>query len=241
MKTLATAAATLSLLLAPLAEASPKNGRGNGNGNGNGNGAWATGEHCPPGLAGRNPACVPPGQAGRGDEEARRADSDERGEAEDVIEVADNDDDRDTQEALAIVGTLAALALIERARRNAEEEAAAAPAPITLAPAPPVPVAPSFFSFSEVPSRPSSLQTVSTPYTGDATDLESFTGTAGADNDTNTPEPVAAVPSPEPVAPTADRLVPLSTLPAPVPTPQEEEALLSDVFRRAANEGDTGF
>lgn len=232
MKTLVTAAATISLLLAPLAEASPKNGRGNGNGNGNGNGAWASGVHCPPGLADRNPACVPPGQAGRGEGEARRADRDEQGEtenrSEELIELAE--DDRDGQEALAIVGALTALALIERARRNAEPEAAVAPAPIAPFP--------SLLSFSEVPSRPSFIEALAAaPSTGDATDLEAFTSTAGPESPT---QPVAAAETAEPVAPPADRLVPLGTLATPVPTPQEE-TLLTDVFRRAAQDGGTGF
>lgn len=46
------------------------NGNGNGNGNGHGNNgshsANASGIHCPPGLANRDPACVPPGQAKKG-------------------------------------------------------------------------------------------------------------------------------------------------------------------------------
>jgi hypothetical protein len=41
--------------------------------------------------------------------------------------------------------------------------------------------------------------------------------------------------------PSVPRIVPLGEpLPGPLPTPQEE-AILSDVFRRAADEGATGY
>ncbi len=53
--------------VATLAAGSAFAGNGNGNGHGNnGNGAAHAGADCPPGLADRDPACVPPGQAKKG-------------------------------------------------------------------------------------------------------------------------------------------------------------------------------
>lgn len=75
MRPIVTLTAVLALSLAPMAAlAKPHpngNGHGNGNGNGNGNGHDQTldfgGRHgCPPGLAWRSPACVPPGLARQG-------------------------------------------------------------------------------------------------------------------------------------------------------------------------------
>ena len=65
-------AASLAMPMAALADRG--NGQGHGNGNvrhqqGNGNGhpvEAATVRGCPPGLANREPACVPPGQARQG-------------------------------------------------------------------------------------------------------------------------------------------------------------------------------
>lgn len=71
-----TTAAVLALFIAPAAAFAERGGNGNGNANGhnNGNGRSAeaqanraNGTHgCPPGLAGREPACVPPGLAAQG-------------------------------------------------------------------------------------------------------------------------------------------------------------------------------
>lgn len=66
MRPIITFGAALALCLGPLAlSANP--GNGNGNGNGHRAGGQAGVEHgCPPGLAGREPACVPPGLARQG-------------------------------------------------------------------------------------------------------------------------------------------------------------------------------
>lgn len=81
MRPILTVATLLALAVAPMAVlAKPGNpggngnghGNGNGNGNGNSNGSGHSqevtgGDHgCPPGLAWRSPACVPPGQARHG-------------------------------------------------------------------------------------------------------------------------------------------------------------------------------
>jgi len=59
------ATALVTLLLATAAQAGPKdNDQGNGNGKGKGNG-HAADFHCPPGLAKKNPFCLPPGQLGK--------------------------------------------------------------------------------------------------------------------------------------------------------------------------------
>ena len=73
MKQILKLAAVLAVSLAPMATiAKPHpNGNGNGNGHGNGHGQFEifneSGQHgCPPGLAWRSPACVPPGLARQG-------------------------------------------------------------------------------------------------------------------------------------------------------------------------------
>ncbi len=77
MRAILTLTTILSLTLVPMALVAKPNGNGNGNnGNGNGNNGNGNGhtqgydqghEHfCPPGLARRDPPCVPPGQARQG-------------------------------------------------------------------------------------------------------------------------------------------------------------------------------
>ena len=74
MRPILTLTTILTLALAPMAlSAKPgnQNGNGHGNGVGNGNGhvqRLSEGEahRCPPGLADRTPACVPPGLARQG-------------------------------------------------------------------------------------------------------------------------------------------------------------------------------
>ena len=67
MRLLPTTAALIALAATPLL--AKDNGHGNGNrGNGHGNGHAAaqanpSNGHCPPGLAKKDPACIPPGQA----------------------------------------------------------------------------------------------------------------------------------------------------------------------------------
>ena len=71
MRTLTILATALTLAMAPIGLAA-KPGNGNGNGNPHGNAqdnvrGGHNGTHlCPPGLAGRDPACVPPGLARHG-------------------------------------------------------------------------------------------------------------------------------------------------------------------------------
>lgn len=66
MRTTLILAAALTLVLAPIGVAA-KPGDNNGNGNGKPHPNSADGTHgCPPGLATREPACVPPGLARQG-------------------------------------------------------------------------------------------------------------------------------------------------------------------------------
>ena len=74
MRTITILATALTLAMAPIGlSAKPGNGNGNGNCDPHGNaqnnlrGGDHNGSHgCPPGLAGRDPACVPPGLARQG-------------------------------------------------------------------------------------------------------------------------------------------------------------------------------
>ena len=64
-------AAVLALSLAPVTTLAKPHPNGNGQGNGNGNGHVkilneGAAHNCPPGLAWRNPPCVPPGLARQG-------------------------------------------------------------------------------------------------------------------------------------------------------------------------------
>lgn len=61
---LMTLAAALTIGLAPVAAISGNHSNGNGNGQANGRPFTEDG-FCPPGLANRNPPCVPPGQAAK--------------------------------------------------------------------------------------------------------------------------------------------------------------------------------
>ena len=104
----------LTLLLVPFAAAAEP-----GNANGNGRGLVILGQDgtfCPPGLARRDPACVPPGQARRALTEAERAERREQRRAERRAEA-----ERET-EAERIAG---ARAECRAARREAEQLAAA--------------------------------------------------------------------------------------------------------------------
>ncbi len=74
------AVAALTFLIVPLAASAEP---GNGNGNGRGHAVLSeSGAFCPPGLARRDPACVPPGQARRALTEAERAERREERRAE---------------------------------------------------------------------------------------------------------------------------------------------------------------
>lgn len=88
MKTLVAATAALSLLLVSVAEAKPGNGRGNGHGARGGEGL------CPPGLAKRNPACIPPGQVGR---RGRDEDDGQREERPQRDAEADREEERERE------------------------------------------------------------------------------------------------------------------------------------------------
>jgi hypothetical protein len=65
-----------ALMAAALPMIAAAQGNGNGNGNGNPHGAGQQGQFCPPGLANRNPPCVPPGQAARHDDHGDDHDDD---------------------------------------------------------------------------------------------------------------------------------------------------------------------
>lgn len=78
-----TALAVLASFAATPVMADPGNGKGNGNGRGNQGGEHRRGDgdrhrnvvvvgHCPPGLAKKDPACVPPGQARKHDRDYHR-------------------------------------------------------------------------------------------------------------------------------------------------------------------------
>lgn len=234
MKTIFPAGATaLALLLTAVpAEATPGNGRDNNNG------ARSEAGFCPPGLRDRNPPCVPPGQARRADNDdddrRDRRDRRQRGAAETILREAvrgtESSEDRDAAQALAIIGTLMGLALLEQ---NARERPEAAPVP-------PGPESePSIFSFSEVPSRPASIEALAAPpeFFSDAVDPGLAVTIPEAPPFAAPEEPASLIPPPPPMA----RIEPLGDpLPGPVPTPQEE-AILSDVFRRAADQGATGY
>ena len=240
MKTLlpATLAATAMLLASVPADATPRNGRGNG--------AWTASGFCPPGLSKRDPACVPPGQAWGGDVH-RVQDLRDSGPEDILREIirhadAEDDEDRDKAQALAIIGTLMGLALLEQNARGRGAEAAPPPAEPDPEPGP------SYFSFSEVPSRPASIEALAAAQQtfGDIAP-QPFGDAADPDFALAAPPPATVqLPTEERGAPSASstppgRIVPLGEpLPGPVPTPQEE-ALLSEVFRRAADEGSTGY
>lgn len=238
MKTLlpATLAAVATLLASTPADANPRSG--------NGNGAWTEDGFCPPGLRNRNPPCVPPGQARRGgrDEDRRDRDRDEEPrdlEPEDILREivrrADNDrenrgdEDRDAAQAMAIIGTLMGLALLEQ---NAREREDAAPAPVEPEPQ-------RTFSFSDVPSRPASIEALASARDqfSDAADPGVVVPIPRTSPSPVVEDPASLIPPPPPMA----RIEPLGDpLPGPLPTPQEE-AILSDVFRRAADSGTTGY
>jgi hypothetical protein len=177
---------------------------------------------------------VPPGQVWRVDDDDDDDDDDDgrRDAAEailrEVVRGADGAQDRDAAQALAIVGTLMGLALIERQARERD---------VAVAPVQPDPEPATTFSFSEVPSRPASIEAraaLPDPF-GDATD-PGPTVPLGPVAETFAPSPPVTAP-----VPSVPRIVPLGEpLPGPLPTPQEE-AILSDVFRRAADEGATGY
>jgi hypothetical protein len=124
--------------------------------------------------------------------------------AEDVIEVeADDDEDRDQRQAIAIIGSLMGLALIEQARRERQAGASVAEPVEPLEPV----TGPSAFSFSEVPSRPAAIErlAMATPW-GDAAD----------------PEPVL-VPTPAPTVAPVPLATPSPTLRIPPPPPMAED------------------
>jgi hypothetical protein len=191
-RALPAALAAVALLLGPLpAQAERGNGRGVGNGG------------CPPGLAQRDPACVPPGQA--------RGNRDE----DEEVRLVERDDDR-TDEALAIVGALMGLALLERAareERNAETEVLPAPEPSPDG---------ELFLVPRAPARPEFLEDFALGEPSDAAIDDMPTDVVPA------PEPVvaegSAAPLPEslaeapataeqaPMSPAADGPVPPTTL-----------------------------
>lgn len=93
-----TTLAVLASFAATPVLADPGNGKGNGNGKGHKGGEHRRGEvrhknvvvvgHCPPGLAKKDPACVPPGQARKHDRDHDRdRDWDDRRYGRDVGDV----------------------------------------------------------------------------------------------------------------------------------------------------------
>ena len=116
MKRLSILALTTALALASPAVAN----NGKGNGNNGGNPAFGANGFCPPGLANRNPPCVPPGQAakyGIGDRitgDYRRIDDPLRYGLDDaltylIVEELIYAVDPDTREVLTIIGLASAL------------------------------------------------------------------------------------------------------------------------------------
>lgn len=209
-----TAAVALSLLLLPLsADAKPKNGRGNGNGHA----ARSESGFCPPGLRDRNPPCVPPGQARQ---------EERRGEVERLrtqpIEIDDPGPTGTAEPGEEWAGE------IREAADQAEALVAAATILDVLRRAP---VRTSLGTEAEEAAlrQPAPWIIEPEPVAALAPVPSLPLATTSSEIDVTAP------------APALPRLVPLGEpLSAPVPTP-EEEALLSDVFRRAAEEGSTGF
>lgn len=194
------------------------------------------GESCPPGLAKRDPACIPPGQVGR--QERRDRNAEERaleflnGFAQDRDEDRDRAEDNDAEEALAIVGALVGLALLERASRDEEPEVAE-PAPVAAAPwAPP-----------EIPARPDTLAFAEEP---DTSFIEAAPPVVLAEPASPAVEvaPVEAAPvEAAPVEAAPVEAEPAVRIPPPPPAaagaPTSDE--ISEVFERAESSGATGF
>ena len=201
-----------------------------------GNRGRDSGESCPPRLAKREPACIPPGQVGR--QERRDRNSEDRALeflnefAQDRDEDRDRAEDNDAEEALAIVGALVGLALLERASRDDEPEVAE-PAPVAVAP----------WSPPEIPARPDTLAFAEEPDTRfmQAAPPVILAEPASPPFDMAPAElpPVEAAPvevAPVQAAP-AVRIPPPP--PAAVGAPTSDE--ISEVFERAESSGATGF
>ena len=184
------------------------------------------GEFCPPGLAKRDPACIPPGQVGR--QERRDRNAEDRALrflnelAQDGHEDRNRAEDNDAEEALAIVGALVGLALLERASRDHEPEVVE-PAPVAVAPwAPP-----------EIPARPDTLAFAEEP---DAPFIEAAPPVVLEEPASRLIE-VAPVEAPLVEAAPAIRIPPPPPAATGAPTSDE----ISEVFERAESSGATGF
>ncbi len=199
------ALAVLSILVPPVADAKPGNGRGNGN-------AGAQDGFCPPGLADRDPACVPPGQAGGN-------------EAHDVepLQVAERDDE--VEDALAIIGALFALSALERQARAEREAAEAEPPP---APEPVQQAAPPLV-LPRAPARPASIEALA------AAPDDAPLGDA-ADPGPSAAEPVSG--PPVPLGEPSPLIPPPPPLAENLPPAQLD---VTDVLDGAGQDGATGF
>jgi hypothetical protein len=209
-RALPAALAAFAVLLSSLpAQAERGNGRGQGN------------DDCPPGLARRDPACVPPGQA-RGDR-----DDDEE------IWLAERDDDHRNDEALAIVGALMGLALLERAAREERDEEP------SVSPAPEPPSDDPLFLVPRAPERPDFIEELAFEEPSDAAVDDTPADPAPA------PEPVAAevpaAPPPEMLtpAPVAEELSPVLP-PSDGPAPPTTLSVIGTLDSSALRDG-SGF
>lgn len=157
--------------------------------------------HCPPGLADRHPACIPWGQVRRELERSTR-------------------DDDDAEAALAIVGSLIGLALLDRASRERDDDEAreVAAAPVPWSP-PEIPARPDSFAFLNEPEQPPA-EAPDAAIPPAAAEAVAEAPVVGAGN----PEPSLIPPAP----PLADDVAPTS-----------ED--LAEAFERAQQHGDTGF
>lgn len=216
MKTILSTAVALSVLLSgAVVEAKPKADRGNGNGNGRA--ARSEEGFCPPGLRDRNPPCVPPGQARR---EERRDGVRHVHPVPVVVTERESEETREEAEDWA--------ADLGEATERGEALLAAATLLDILSDAPARPDA-----LGAALAQPAAWMPEPQPQPVVAT--APFAALPAPD--ALDVEPLAADPLPEVGPALAPRAEPL---PAPVPTP-EEEAILTDVFRRAAEDGSTGF
>ncbi|CAA9428418.1 MAG: hypothetical protein AVDCRST_MAG15-2670 [uncultured Rubellimicrobium sp.] len=189
------------------------------------------GESCPPGLDERDPACIPPGQVGR--QERRNRNAEDRALrflnelARDRDEDRDRAEDNDAEEALAIVGALVGLALLERASRDDEPEMGE-PAPVAVAPWTP----------PEIPARPDSLAFAEEP---DMPFIEAAPPVVLAEPASPAVEAAPIEVAPVEVAPV--EAAPAVRIPPPPPAaagaPTSDE--ISEVFERAESSGATGF
>jgi hypothetical protein len=229
MKTIlpATLAATAMLLASVPADAGPRNGRGQRERPG----AWTDVASVRPAYAtATRPACRRPGLARVDDDDD---DDDGRRDAaeailREVVRGADGPRTANAAQALAIIGTLMGLALIERQAR--ERDVAVAPGAAGSG------AGHDLLLFRGARPGPRRSRPAPRARPLRRRHRSGSDRALGPVAETFAPSPpvTAPVPSVPRIVPWASRCL------APLPHPQEE-AILSDVFRRAADEGRRGY